>query len=257
MPDMNCTEFETQLNQLVEDHRSFEEFADDASCSEAAIWRDLRGHANGCPRCRQLWNEFALLERVLPLCKDLTPQVDLADAVIARWRKESAAGPAQTPHPPSPNGRSLFPFLLVIAATVLACFAFLFSPREQDDLPDTVPIATLNQQDGPDPAALRDQTDREDSAKIDREPELDWQTIAQEAGSAYWALASDTADSFATVAVFAPAINRSAETPAPDPVAKSSAGWTQGIGTGLKPIRRDLGQAMEFLFEALPGENTL
>lgn len=259
MPDMNCTEFEARLNQLVEDHRSLEV---DSSVPEAGIWRELRAQAHACPHCRRLWNEFALLERVLPLCKELGPPVDLVDAVIARWREESGSdrSPSSAPKsgpPANGNTRWIFPLFAVIAATVLACFAFLFRPDPSDDhLPGTVPVATIG--DEPDQSEFENATSHE-STDIDAEPELElnWQAMAQDAGSAYWVLASETADSFTTVAVLAPPLKRSAEKPRPTPETNTRSGWSTGIGAGLKPIREDVGKAMGFLFDALPGEKTL
>ncbi len=88
MPDLNCTEFEARLMQAVEDRESLEGSFEDEADPQSQLWQELRARANACPHCRQLWNEFALLERVLPVWKTQLPPVDLTDAVMARWRKE-------------------------------------------------------------------------------------------------------------------------------------------------------------------------
>lgn len=259
MPDMNCTEFEAQLRRLALDRRSLEEGPDKGSGSQAEIWRDLRAQANACSHCRQLWNEFALLDRVLPLCRELTPPVDLADAVISRWKNENAAGDSSaktgasvsgSAQPPRSAGRSAIVLLMAIAAAVLACFAFLFSPRQHDELPPSVPVAKNDLPDPPGSPTKRQPT------KPVKAPDLNWQSMAEEAGSAYWALANDTAESLASVTVFVPA-RKPAPKKQPTEAVPPQESWTKSMGTGLKPISRDVGRAMGFLFDALPDQKTL
>lgn len=258
MPDLNCTKFEARLLEAVEDRRSL----GDAFEEESADWQDLRSQANACPHCRQLWNEFALLDRVLPIWKEHVPKVDLADAVIARWRQEQASGNHQPASPPAspPNSRKsnggspLFGIVMVVAACVLASVPFWFSPStNQEDFGDTVPIAALN----PDPPEPVNETPAAEPRRWLPEetgPQVDWQALAQDAGSAYWVLAADTADSLASVTVFVPAKKSSADVPQPVEN-KPAAGWgVAEIGTGLKPIGQDVSRALGFLFEALPGE---
>jgi len=259
MLDMNCTEFEAQLKRLALDRRSLEEGPDEDSGIQAEIWRVLRAQANACRHCRQLWNEFALLDRVLPLCRELTPPVDLADAVISRWKNESVGGDFSTKtrppisgstQPPRSAGRSAIVLLMTIAATVLACFALLFSPRQHDELPPTFPVA---KNDSPNPPGSP--IDQQPTKPV-KPPDLNWQTMAEEAGSAYWALANDTAESLASVTVFVPPRKPRAKTE-PDQAIPPQETWTKGIGTGLKPIGRDVGRAMGFLLDALPDQKTL
>lgn len=259
MPDMNCTEFETQLRQLVLDRRSLDEGPDEGSGSRAEFWRDLRAQANACPHCRQLWNEFALLDRALPLCRDLTPPVDLADAVISRWKNENATDDFSTKtrppisgstQSPRSTGRSAIVLLMAIAAAVLACFAVLITPRQHDELPPTFPVAKNDSPDSPgSPINQR-------ATKPVKTPDLNWQTMAEEAGSAYWALANDTAESLASVTVFVPARKPAPKKQSTEAVPPQES-WTKGIGTGLKPIGRDVGRAMGFLLDALPDQKTL
>ncbi len=85
------------------------------------------------------------------------------------------------------------------------------------------------------------------------EPGTDWQVLAQDAGSAYWALASDAADSFASVSVFVPPRKTVTQAEKPEEL-PSPNGWVEGLGSGLKPIGKDVGKAMGFLFEALPSD---
>lgn len=250
MPDLNCTEFEARLMRMVEDRESLDTFEDDAD-PQSARWQELRAQANQCLHCRKLWNEFALLERVLPAWKSQLPSVDLADRVIARWRVEQTANTSST-SASQPNGRKestwRLPWAVVmgVAVAVLLAIRFAFPPPSDPNLTDS--HLTSAPVDDPvlpnvDPGISENVT----------EPKADLQTLAQDAGTAYWALASDAADSFASVTVFVPPRKATAEIPAPE-VPSTSSGWVEGIGSGLKPIGQDVKKSMGFLLDALPSD---
>lgn len=259
MPDLNCTEFEERLMQAVEDRTSLDSLEDENDPA-SGLWQELRARANQCPHCRKLWNEFALLERVLPVWKSQLPPVDLADRVIARWREEqTAAGtPASASHP---NGRKKsswrFPFSIVmaIAVAVLAAVPFLFPPPTDPDLSGTITTsAPVEEPVSPDGTSSVPETNVSETNVSETSPaNTDWQALAQDAGSAYWALASDAADSFASVTVFVPPRKPIAEVPMPE-MPQATTGWVEGIGSGLKPIGKDVTKAMRFLLEALPSD---
>ena len=264
MPDLNCTKFEDRLAEAVEDRRSPVELSPESSDPEEALWRELRAHANACPECRKLWNEFALLERVLPAWKDCVPTVDLADAVIARWREEQTASrhSMAKPHADPPgrsNGHPGLAMLLAAAATALVCFLMFSLPRPGDEeLPPTLPVSKVESRTVPAGQQSSDALAKQRSAVSSpekSEADRDWEALAQEAGSACWVLASDTADSFASAAVFVPRplslLRRNPKRRKPTP--KPTSQWVEGIEAGLKPVGQDVGQAMGFLLEVLPG----
>lgn len=262
MPDLNCTKFEARLMQAVEDRQTLGGSFEEDSDPQSADWRELRARANACPHCRQLWNEFALLDRVLPIWKDHVPPVDLADAVIARWREEqslsgqqkTAGAPASKPEEHKKSGGPfLFAVMMVVAVAVLASVPFWFAPQTDHDLSLTFPVATDSQPAAPLPKEW-DGPDLKGSVPEETPLPVDWQALAQDAGSAYWILASDAADSFASVKVLVPPRKPAADAPKPEENKPASRWGVEGIGTGLKPIGQDVGKAMGFLFEALPGE---
>jgi hypothetical protein len=254
MPDLNCTAFEERLMQAVEARESLAVFEDECD-PQSTPWQELRAHAHQCPDCRKLWNEFALLERVLPVWKSQLPPVDLAERVLARWREEQTSVPAPA-EASKANGRKTslwgFPWsvVLAVAALVLVSIPFLFPPPSDPDPSETIAIS----HPAPNPAGT-DQKPSPPKPKGSEEPpsSTDWQTMAQDAGSAYWALASDAADSFASVTVFVPSRKAVAIPPKPEEPPPGG-GWVEGIGTGLKPIGQDVKKSMGFLFEALPSE---
>jgi hypothetical protein len=252
MPDLNCTEFEARLIQMVEARESLESFEEGAD-PQSALWQELRAQANACPHCRKLWNEFALLERVLPAWKSQLPTVDLADRVIARWREEQTA--TAPPGSASPaNGRKKsswrfpFPLVMALAVAVLTAIPFLFPRPSDPDMSDTI-AASAPVEDSLSPDG--DLSVPNTNVIEERKSSADWQTLAQDAGTAYWALASDAADSFASVTVFVPPRKVVAEEQRPPEPAPGS-GWVEGLGTGLKPIGQDVKKSMGFLLEALP-----
>lgn len=257
MPDLNCTEFEAQLEQLVEDHQMLEDWSEETAGPQAKAWRDLRAHANACAECRSLWNDFALLERVMVPWKESVPPVDLADAVLSRWKEENPPGnSAATSKTAAPARsasvkRSLWPMLLMIAVAVFACFPLWYS-FPKDEKPPGVPVSITDAQESIENRRdLPETLSQAPSHPQEMEPEVDWETLAADARSAYWVLASDTADAFATVSVLVPP-QKPALSPGPVSTDKPKKGWTEGIGSGLKPISQDIGRASGFLLDALP-----
>lgn len=251
MHDLNCTEFEARLMQAVENRQTLGDFGDEAN-PKAALWQVLRDQANACPHCRKLWNEFALLDRVLPVWKSQLPQVNLTDAVMTRWHAEQSAKSEVTLKrtekiPVSISWQRIF--ALAMAVVLIAALPFLFRQRPAD-LPEMVPIAHTDF-----PLIEEESTSHAAQTPPTEVPELDadWQVLAQDAGSAYWALAHEAADSLASVRVFVPPQQTKSTLPEPKEVAPSS-GWAEGIGNGFKPIGKDVGRAMGFLFDALPGD---
>lgn len=259
MPDLNCTEFEAHLEQLVEDHRTLEDLSEETTDPQAAAWRDLRSHANTCSHCRPLWNDFALLERVIVPWKECLPPVNLADAVMARWKDDSHAGNQTAPSRvtkqdrPSSSKRFLWQMLLVVAVAILASVPLWFSPEDEDGLPTTTYPVTETGSQNPlgDQSDLPETLSKNPPKDLVQEPDMDWDTLAQDARSAYWVLASDTADSFASVSVLMPP-PKPAKTPEPIRSPKPKKGWTEELGSGLKPISQDIGKASGFLLDALP-----
>lgn len=253
MPDLNCTEFEAQLEQLVEDHQTLEDLSEEPT---DPVWRDLRAHANACSHCRQLWNDFALLERVMVPWKDSLPPVDLADAVLGRWKAENPSHDQTAPahaSPPSPSAkRSLWPMLLVVVAAIVLSFRFWDSPPTEEGMPPTIETKVTNADNSfEEQPKLPEPRSQNAPGPEEKTPEMDWDTLAQDARSAYWVLASDTADAFATVSVLVPP-QKPAKNPDLVPADKPKKGWTEEIGSGFKPIGQDIGRATGFLLDALP-----
>jgi len=190
MPDMNCMEFESRLQELAEQRQSLEDLSNNGLKNGDSAWDELRAQAGACPHCRQLWNEFALLDRVMPGIRTLVPHVDLVDAVIDSWRQESP-GKLSPTTAKSASGRhaaarNWIPLLVVAAASILISFPLLFPDSASEDLPTTFEVAVSPEDDIPDSPATNETAATETSSG-----EVDWHILAEDAGSAYWALASE------------------------------------------------------------------
>ena len=257
---MNCTEFERILNESIESRRP-------------ADMPSLREHAAGCAACRTLWEQYAVLERAIPLWKNRVPDVDLTDAVLARAavRADAEKDESESPQDPvvrrAPEGEA-FPAgtgggrsrpavtsrrrvwhlvtLLAIGAAVLVLLvrSVMFPTGSDRQTPTTI----VKQDSGK--APLRDtpqQPQNEAHAEID--------TLLRDAGSAYVVLARGAADALAEVRVFAPGGAR--ESVSPGNGGSFLPGTSDALkqwSRGLKPIGQDLEDALDFLFEAVPLE---
>ena len=81
MANTNCTEFERLLEQSAEERQQ----------GDLVL---LRAHAALCSDCRSLLEQHTLLDRAIAVWRAATPEVDLTDAVMARWAFEQEPAPA-------------------------------------------------------------------------------------------------------------------------------------------------------------------
>jgi hypothetical protein len=255
----NCTEFEAYLHAAVEER----------TCPDEAA---LTEHARGCAACRQRLDEFRLLDRAVSAWKADVVEVDLVDAILAQHAFNQSQTVEAEPSPPATtriastvpepgnNGRTdnvtvyLHPTrpsnlqpspashsrgvyaVLAVAAVLMVVVANPFS-RPESDLPPTQNVAITDVPTQPDEPVP---------------PEADVETIVRDAGTAYIELARGAADIFTDTVVLIP-----------EPVIPQSAGdagtneasGTQPWGEELAPIRRDVGHAIDFLFNTITNED--
>lgn len=255
----NCTEFEAYLNAAVEERTRPDENA-------------LAEHANRCAACRQRLDEFRLLDCAVAVWKADVFEVDLVDAVLAQHAfnqpqtieaepstatlvkvettnpvsgSNGRAGNAEVYlHPkrqsnlqssPASHSRGVYA-VLAVAVVLMVVVANPFS-RPMSDLPPTEHVAVFHETPQPDEAL---------------HPEADVETIVRDAGTAYIELARGAADIFTDTVVLIP-----------EPVIPQSAGdsgtnetgGTRPWGEELAPIRRDVGHAIDFLFNTIASED--
>ncbi len=257
---MNCTEFEHILEESVEARRP----ADAPS---------LREHAAGCAACRTRWEHYTVLERAIPLWRDRVPDVNLADSILAQITVDAGTennhandlpdpamrpaavgeafrvgGPGTRLEPAVAPGRSgwhLATLLTIVAAALLLLVRSVsLPPGVGRDAP-----ARIARRDG-------DTTFRKDKQQQPRnEADAEIDTLLHDAGSAYFVLARGAADAFAEVRVFAPVGERDDRKPGNEMIPQwGASAWVERWREGFQPIGRDLEDAVDFLFDAVPLE---
>lgn len=258
---MNCNGFQGELRNAVEQRK-------------AAGRADLRAHADVCPRCALEWERHALLEAAIAGWKGGLPQVDLADRVMAHWAFDAGAaltdrlrsdgdvvGPDCEPLPAvSTRGAGagaqrrhrLNAGRWAAVGAAVAALLILLSPlvwrpgderRERPQVSETPaprPTADIVTQPDVAPVPRAAQTVRVDAA-------------VREAGTAWLGLANEATGTVREMAAFFPERTLAAadqseiEVSVPQP-----ARWAERLRNEIAPIQRDVGQAMDFLLEAVP-----
>lgn len=238
MSNLDCRQFEKLLEQAVEQRQA------------PAV--ELRDHALSCETCRTLWEEFLILEEVIPVWTASRPTVDLIDAVMHAMASDAATTTApkkieplvaltvtgsQEPEAPRRH-RFVFPAVATAAAALLLASAVFYVVGPTADKPQI--------------AEVRPTSSLEHSGGMQRiqleQPPTEMTVIVTDAGSAYLQLASSAASAITEGAALLPSTKLIADaTPKPNQDRKS---WMQDFGKNLEPLQQDLGNAIEFLFNA-------
>lgn len=237
------SEFARRLDEALDEGRSL----DDPQWLEAA--RDDAGRRELLEGYRAL-SEGLRQRRARPQAR---PSADLASRVLAQLRDESSlekktlAAPSRTLR----FSRTVTWAAYAAAACLVVAPLIYFQMRTIEDVnkvavkqtpvpevpkivhvektPDAPPVSPSVAADAP----------RNDPAL---------RTLVAEAGGRYLALAQETRESFAEVAVLLPSV------PARDPQADAKKQWIDQVGDGLKPVTRSVGGAFDFLLQAIPIE---
>ena len=220
---MNCTEFDHALDAAVE--------------SRSPVDSALREHARACRRCGDRWEQFAILDRAISDWRIQLPEVDLADAVLARMAFDNPASrttlSVHSTESKTARGRARPLAAITICATalVVACLVILTpghspgpsnSPGDDTAIVETAP-----------PAA---------------EPAEPIDVALRDAGSAWLALANQTAEAVTEAGTLRPSPDVLAEVEAPAPPTRR---WYESLGEDLKPIGANVENAAGFLIEAV------
>ena len=261
---MDCIEFENRLNEQFGPAR-FEEAA------------DLDCHAEQCPACRALLDQFRLVSDSLELWREQVPEVDLSEAIVsdrraavAAWTahaderrlassrrvssaklahefKSAQAGIVARPAVPGLGGRVASRVWLAgvsLAALVVAA-VFIFWPREDASQPIHRPQLAGNTER---PAEVATEKGAEDQ-DVDRPPAAVPAPFPGPQGAAYYDLAQKAAGALDDVSAFV-MTGTAALTPASEAGAQEAGGWIDGLQHQLQPIGRSLDDAFDFLWQA-------
>jgi hypothetical protein len=268
---MNCSEFETQLD---------ERFA----ASGLTETRELAEHAAQCVDCQIRWTQYRLLAESIVVWRDQTPEADLVESVIAARQiftdccdsdenrdlaavsralieSRSAQTAAAATHNAARERRHMSARFLALAslAALLCVMIAIWSLR---DNPSTAPTAANHRGDENPVAADRTpateppaanrlaSASRTDGAgREGTEPKLapelaPYSTLVQMARSAF---------SEATVLILPDATAARMlprEAPSPADGSTEPDGWIDGLQQQLRPVGRSLGNAFDFLWQA-------
>lgn len=229
MDSMNCTEFEQSLNRAVE------------SRSEADL-RNLRDHAAGCALCRGLWHRFTLLQQAIPHWKADVPDVDLADSVILRVAAAEPVAVSST----SKSFRERWATAMVVAAA--ACMmAFVLWPA---------PVA--NNQPAPQNGAVAVEQPRNVKPReapqtpvMASRPQLEDRAV-RKGGDAIMVLAENAASTMVKTPMFLPPAGALSLAEPEEGEEAPASSWIAEWSQDLQPIGREVGNAMNFLLDAVP-----
>lgn len=222
MSHRNCTAFEDRLRETVEDRTVLRS-------------PDLRAAAAHCPDCQAAWDRHARLDRAIAAWAHRVPQVDLTDAVLARFAFEEAYAALHTP-PTTTVPRPVRGGWIAVAAAAVVLLMLgpaLFGPSAH--VPDGGPVA----QRGPGPAVS--------GPIISPAAELD--VLVRDAESACLVLADEATGAMMVLDALVPSV-AARQTAAPPTDASPS--WVEEIGHDLQPIGRDVSRAVGFLWDAVP-----
>jgi len=219
---MNCSEFETTLDELID--------ARGSQLSDAAA-----EHRQSCPACTQLWRDHCLLDAAVKLWRPVELPVSLTGLVLRSLRDEN---PLPQPKPMEVASRPQVRSGRWAVAATAACLALacLFAVRSGDDGRDR-PIALTNN-----PATLTNAASVEVSESV--------VALLADLKADYRGLADETR---ATAQDFAAVLPQSVVWPNPvltngngdEPPSASASEIGRSIGD-------QIGQAIGFLWQSVP-----
>lgn len=253
---MNCTEFEQTLNECIESRRS-------------AGVGPMREHAANCMACGQRWELEVILRRAIPIWKDQTPSVDLVESVLGKLafddrypiqnaklsrdvagldeadsRVQDSIGRGHRRASPQQTGWQSIAILVTVASLLFMLAFALARP---------VTVDKNRPSGGGQIAAGNIKTDNPLQQSNQDEPEID--SLLRDAGSAYLVLAKGAAHVLVDARMLLPptdfndSIFGSDQNPS-DQRASGSGKWRRE----LQHIGRDLGNAVDFLLDAVPAK---
>lgn len=254
MPVMNCPEFHSALNELVEQHLPLDRLGD-----------ALRQHTDECAGCRTHWRSQVMLNGAIHHWRADTPEVDLTDLVLScvaedvdRQSRMASVEPATKPRR---TARLIWPMVACLCVMCLG-IGWLVANRSGADPNRTPQVAEETAPTG------NETTPTPAEPKTIEPPGQELVAVVDDAGSAYQTLVNDTTETLGDfkliVTAWVPSSSTNTDAASvemlPD-AAESS--WLddlqdwEGVKQGLVPVGRDIRRPWEFLREALPSTSNL
>ncbi|HVW01034.1 MAG TPA: hypothetical protein VHB77_11865 [Planctomycetaceae bacterium] len=228
---MNCIEFEQLLERQIEEREPLDSSAPPS-------------HVTACPACRGLWDRQILLEEALAAWKVEPLAADLTDRILGHVRASTVVVPAAPDAVPTvaaeTHSAPAAVWSLDRARIALCGLAALFVAAVLwSDRFESAPGKS-----GPTVAEMAQPRD------IDPEmPQID--VLMASAQTAYRELAHGTAE-MAQLPVIPSTPVELPPTGAPIPQPLT---WFGGVGHELAPLQTEVGSALNFLWDTLPGDD--
>lgn len=224
---MNCIEFERLLEERVENRDPL-----DSSPPPA--------HAADCSACRALWDRQILLDEALVAWKALPIEADLTDRILEQFRASTVLVPAPasvqptltTAAPPAAVWSLDRARLALAGLAAMFVAAVLWSGRFEPSPGNAGPMVA------------NDSPPQESEVPL---PQID--ILMASAQTAYRELAHGTAE-MAQLPVIPSTPVELPQTGAPIPQPLT---WFGGVGQELAPLPTEVGTALNFLWDTLPG----
>ncbi len=229
---MNCLTFKTQLDESIENRVTIDS-------------PEFEKHKKDCASCAELLQSSHTLDYVIDQWKKEEFNVNIVDRVLfhLNWsqsdssskqsviRSKDEADIAFSSH--RTHNKSSF---AAISATALVLISSIIMIQSNRDDSQTVRLVSGH-----------NRTISTDN----NEKNMELDEIIFDVGSAYLALANNTADSFSGAVNIVSSRDKNG-----NEKNKTKQGsqyrWIKSLGNDLKPIQKDLGEAMDFLYESLP-----
>jgi hypothetical protein len=225
---MNCIEFERLLEERVENREPL-----DSSPPPA--------HVATCGACRGLWDRQILLEEALVAWKADPIEADLTDRILEQVRASAVLIPAPASAQPTlaaaaPPAAAIWSLdrarLALAGLAAMFVAAVLWSGRFESSAGNVGPMVAS------------DSPPQESEATL---PQID--ILMASAQTAYRELAHETAEmAHLPVIPSTPVELPRTGAPIPQPLT-----WFGGVGQELAPLPTEVGSALNFLWDTLPG----
>jgi hypothetical protein len=152
--------------------------------------------------------------------------------------------------------------IALVAAAVLAvsALAIVLRPSALEDRVATSPQGPVQPVQEPadtaqpvDTAVASATTEREVAADAEQ---VEPAEIVNDAGSAYWRLASQTVTAFSDGVALVSPVSLARDRSEPERPAENSSGWFDGLEREVNPLRDDLNRAIDALLDAVPDDTS-
>ncbi len=228
MTNMNCSTFKKQLENSIENRVTIDS-------------PDFAQHQKECASCAKLWKSSKALDHAIEQWNEEEFNIDLVDRILFHLNPllPSSTNPnnvnlnptnkSELPYSADRYNKNNFAAICAVAVVMITAF-FVVQSDPDRELQNRMVLTNSNQSN---------------------EKNLELDSIIEDVGSAYLSLANDTAHSVTDALTIVGSKDKDTNQKI-EGDRSSQYQWIKSLGNDLKPIQKDLGEAMDFLYETLP-----